>query len=592
MKISYQHLINYIPNKPNIEDISDKLFQLGHEHEIENDIFDIEFTPNRGDCLSVQGLVRDLAVFYKIKIENPLYKGNIDPLDIRFNNKEKNSCTKISFLKVDIDERISPYKNELKSYFDLMEVSKNNFFTDISNYLSYETGQPTHCYDATKIDSDLELKFINNPVEFSTLLGKKIRLEDRNLVFTMNNQIINLAGIVGGESTACSLDTKSVIIECAHFNPKDIIGKSIKYDIKSDAAHKFERGVNQCGHEKILRRFVKIVEDHASIKNLQLFSETYQNYEPIYLPFDENKINTILGTNIPKKKILEYLVSLGFDINKSLIKVPPYRSDINNQNDIAEEIARSIGYDNIKKNKITIPVTKESNKESAEIKVKSLLIDNGFYEVINNPFSSDKTNNSVQVDNPLDSNKNFLRANLKNSLVENLLYNERRQKDSIKLFELSDIYTLNNIKKRVLGIIASGRQGKNYEDFNKKIDIKYFQSIFSKYINNFDKKIETISRQLIQSKSKNEIVYLEIELNDLNIDILSYRALSKIPNDYIKYVKISEYPCSIRDLSFSIKNFSQSSKLENLIGQFHHELLKEVFIFDYYKNDKMNEWKC
>ena len=308
MKISYQHLINYIPNKPNIEDISDKLFQLGHEHEIENDIFDIEFTPNRGDCLSVQGLVRDLAVFYKIKIENPLYKGNIDPLDIRFNNKEKNSCTKISFLKVDIDERISPYKNELKSYFDLMEVSKNNFFTDISNYLSYETGQPTHCYDATKIDSDLELKFINNPVEFSTLLGKKIRLEDRNLVFTMNNQIINLAGIVGGESTACALDTKSVIIECAHFNPKDIIGKSIKYDIKSDAAHKFERGVNQCGHEKILRRFVKIVEDHASIKNLQLFSETYQNYEPIYLPFDENKINTILGT-ITQEKILEYLVS-------------------------------------------------------------------------------------------------------------------------------------------------------------------------------------------------------------------------------------------------------------------------------------------
>ena len=84
---------------------------------------------------------------------------------------------------------------------------------------------------------------------------------------------------------------------------------------------------------------------------------------------------------------------------------------------------------------------------------------------------------------------------------------------------------------------------------------------------------------------------MEIELNDLNIDILSYRALSKIPNDYIKYVKISEYPCSIRDLSFSIKNFSQSSKLENLIGQFHHELLKEVFIFDYYKNDKMNEIK-
>ena len=151
MKISYRHLVSSITSKPSIDDVSKKLFQLGHEHEIEGNIFDIEFTPNRGDCLSVNGLLRDLAVFYEIQSNNNLYQKNIEEFDFNFTNSVPKSCPSISFLKIDIEDEISPYNKFLKEYFDDLDIGMNNFFTDISNYLSYETGQPTHCYDSKKL---------------------------------------------------------------------------------------------------------------------------------------------------------------------------------------------------------------------------------------------------------------------------------------------------------------------------------------------------------------------------------------------------------------------------------------------------------
>ena len=105
MKIPYKHLVKFIDSDPDIYELSDKLFQLGHDHEIDNDIFDIEFTPNRGDCLSLEGLLRDLKLFYKISNESPLYEGKISLLSFDFKNFVKDSCSKICFLKIEIDSK-------------------------------------------------------------------------------------------------------------------------------------------------------------------------------------------------------------------------------------------------------------------------------------------------------------------------------------------------------------------------------------------------------------------------------------------------------------------------------------------------------
>ena len=592
MKIFYKHLVNNIDPKPSLSDLSEKLFQLGHEHEISNNIFDFELTPNRGDCLSLKGLLRDLKQFYDVT-EEDVYKENIEAYSLEFNNNATGHCKTITFLKIQIDDIPSSYHGSLENYFVDLDINKNNFFTDVSNYISYETGQPTHCYDISLVETPLRLDYLGESKEFETLLDKKITLDKDSLVFLdKNDEVINLAGIVGGMSTSCRKNTKSVIVECAHFDPEIILGKALKYGLNSEAAHKFERGTDPNCHENVLRRFIKVVESHSQISDLQIYSKKIKNYENTSLEFDESKINKILGANLDKKDISEILTKFGFKIIDNKIIVPSHRNDVSTINDISEEVARAIGYDNLQSTNFKIEINKPAKEDSEENKLKSLLISNGFYEVINDPFVSEGGKNAIEVDNPLDSNRKFLRTDLKTSLINNLLYNERRQKDSIKLFESSDIYVTNsNSHKRVFGIIATGRVGRDYKSFLNKIDAKYLPSIFKERIDDSEYEIVEIKRDSIDTKIKNHITYTEIEINSefkLNFPIA-------FENNYdlnnIKYEPISEYPFSSRDLSFSVKDFSKCKILEKYILNINNSILKEVFVFDYYKNEKANEIK-
>ena len=593
MKIAYRHLVQHIEETPSIEHISNKLFQLGHEHEIDGDIFDMEFTPNRGDCLSINGLLRDLAVFYTVKINQEIYTEKLNELQLDFENLSESTCPKISFLKLEIDQIPETYKNSLDNYFSDLGLNKNNFFTDVSNYLSYETGQPTHCYDASSMSGKLLFHEIEKNEEFETLLDKKITLTGKNSVFSLSSEVINLAGVVGGKNTSCSTDTKTVIVECAFFQPEAIIGKSVKYDIQSEASHKFERGVDPECHDKVLRRFIKLVSDHANIKDISIMSYKSKDNPIHQIPVNFKKINKIIGINISEKEYLNYLSKLGFDVEEGLIKVPSFRSDIKTQNDLAEEVARVIGYDNIATSKISIPNNERTNNKAIENKLRFFLLDNGFYEVINSPFVSLAAEEAIKVDNPLDSNREYLRTNITNSLLENLLFNERRQKDSIKLFEISDVYSSSNgiDKKRKLSIIASGRVGENYTDFSKKINKKYLLTLFQEILPNevFDFKL--VSRDLLDTKIKNEIVSLEVDINRFSNDILSYKEVSQSPEGFAQYSPISDLPSSIKDISYSIKDYSKTQELQHLLLNYQSDIIKNIYIFDYFKNEKKEEIK-
>ena len=593
MKIAYSHLVQYIEENPSIEQLSINLFQLGHEHEIEDGIFDMEFTPNRGDCLSINGLLRDLAVFYKVTLNQEIYNEKLNELSIDFENLSKDICPQISFLKLEVDKIPKKYNSYLDSYFSDLRLNKSNFFTDISNYLSYETGQPTHCYDSDKINGKLVFQEIDRIVEFETLFNKKITLTKKNAVFSLHNEVISLAGVVGGKSTSCSIDTKTVIIECAFFQPEAIIGKSIMYDIQSEASHKFERGVDPECHESVLRRFIKIVSDHVNIKDMSIISSKYQD-NPIHkIPVNVSKINQIIGINLSEDQYLSYLSKLSFGIDDNFITSPSFRSDIKTQNDLAEEVARVIGYDNIARAEINIPKSDITNHEDVENKLRYFLLDHGFYEVINSPFVSFASEEAIKVDNPLDSNREYLRTNITNSLVDNLLFNERRQKDSIKLFEISDLYTAKTSihKKRKLSLIASGKVGLNYEDFSKKINLKYLSNLFQEILPNevFDFKI--LSRDALDTKLNTEIISLEVDVDRFSNDILDYSEISKPPQDFTVYNPISDLPSSFKDISYSITDYTKAEELQNLLLNYQSEIIKNIYIFDYFNNEKRQEIK-
>lgn len=592
MKLLYTDLITHLNAKPTKEDLSKKLFQLGHEHEIHGDIFDMELTPNRGDCFSLNGLARDLNVFFGRSNAIEIYEENIETLDINFVNLSPDDCPKITFLEIEIENTTTDYKPYLDNYFSKLGNNKVNLFTDISNYISYELGQPTHCFNRNYMNSEIvfENKILNN--KFKTLLGTEVMLQGNNCVFSMNNEILSLAGVMGGITSACTSETKSALIECAYFNPESIIGKSIKYNLNSDAAHKFERGVDITSHEKVLRRFIKIVQDHVNVTSVKLKSFASKNFEEISIPIDVNKINNILGIKLSEKDYVGYLKKLGFKIDEA-IKIPLYRSDVKTHNDLAEEIARIIGYNSI----ASIPIKlrqASQNKIDKESIIESYLIKNGFSEVINFPFSSSSDTRSIVIDNPLDSNRKNFRTSLKDSLISNLLYNERRQKDSIKLFEISDIYKKDpEIEhNKVLGIIISGRQGINYHNFSKKLDYNYLNQVLNEKLNSEVFKVVEIPRSDIDTKRKDKIYYVEIAIDDipdLFFDI--NKNIGKKSINFINYEPISEFPSSTRDFSFSITNLSNVEQVLKILDNVSDSIIKDSYIFDFYKNQKINTVK-
>ena len=228
MKISYSHLQSLLKDSPSIEEISIDLFQLGHEHEIENNVFNFEFTPNRGDCLSLLGVVRDLNVFHELDLSSiSFFDGKIAELNLDFHNLSNTYCPSIYFLNIEIEDINIEYKDYLNNYFVDLGISKNNFFTDISNYVAYELGQPTHAYDFSTINNNITLSENDEKQTFKTLLGKEIEVGKGELIFKNDNQIINLAGIIGGAYSACSQNTKNALIESAFFNPEKIKNKRL-----------------------------------------------------------------------------------------------------------------------------------------------------------------------------------------------------------------------------------------------------------------------------------------------------------------------------------------------------------------------------
>jgi len=592
MKFLYKDLLNFLSEKPSKELLSEKLFQLGHEHEIAGDIFDMELTPNRGDCLSLNGLARDLNIFFGKVQPYKIFEGDILPLDFNFKNLSTDACPKISFLEIEIEGTIAAYKPYLENYFSLLGNNKVNFFTDVSNYISYELGQPTHCFDANTINNQLTFENKICKESFMTLLDSDINLEGKNCIFTIDNKIISLAGVMGGKSTACSSQTRKALIECAYFKPEEIIGKSIKYNLVSDAAHKFERGVDIQAQEKVLKRFIAIVQDHVAIKNfkIQTFDDTA--IEQSRIPIDLERVNTILGIDIEKEQYLMILNKLGFEINNNELNTPSYRHDISSQNDLAEEIARVLGYDSIKSKPLEIKNNLNENINHI-YKVKNFLVQNGFSEVINFPFTSIKDKKSITIDNPLDSNKSQLRTSLKSSLLENLQYNERRQNDSIKLFEISDLYSKADQinQERKLGLIISGRRGHNYADFSKKLDFNYLNQILNEGANQNIFTIEEISRADLKTKKKDKIFYTEVLIENIPADIYKDYKLNEEQINFIKYQPVSEFPSSVRDFSFSIVDSKKYNMLISLISNLDDDILKHAYVFDFYENKKIKEIK-
>ena len=600
MKIVYSHLLNLLEQQPKLKELSDLFFQLGHEHEIDGEVLDMEITPNRGDCLSLKGLARDLNYFYQTK-ELPKSDMTLPALELQFDNKAQDVCPNISFMQIEIEQVPTKYEPYLEAYFADLGINKNNFFTDISNYLAYESGQPTHCFDQSTMEGYFSLEKKELKTKFNTLLGSEIELTDDNLVFSLDDEVISIAGTMGGASTACSTNTTNALVECAYFKPEEILGKARKYNLSSEAAYKFERGVDYLCQEDVLRRFLQIVCDHTNVKSVSIYSEQSKKAltEVVY---DSSKLNSVIGIDITEQEQLSYLSALGFQAGKNMT-VPPHRSDVDQLNDLAEEVTRMIGYNNIPSQVLALPVRAKKQQRSFEELVGNYLINQGCFEVINNPFTDFVSKEAIAVDNPLDKQRGMLRTCLMNSIRANIAYNQNRQKDSIKFFEFSDIYKISGSERR-FALAVSGRINKNAAEFNAQLDYAYLKGLVNSICNDILKVQATyklsdqsgydfyeslslngiklgglgkISKDTIDSKVKTPVFACELTIDNL-----------AVPDN--QFTSISDFPASYRDLSFSLSDLAKVGILTELVNDVTNgnDLLTESFIFDFFQNKKLN----
>lgn len=365
---------------------------IGNILDIEDEIYDFEITPNRPDCLGIIGIANELkcAINRKEKQKLLIEKGDFE--------KIANTVEKIDNITVNVEsEDVKRYmaiplynvKNietpkEIRERLQTMGVNpKGNILVDISNYIMFETGNPIHIFDLDVLNNihnekndnnKLEIKIANNNGKIELLNDEKLELSD-DLTISIDDENLALVGIMGGKNSGVRKETKNILIEIATFERKKIRDTSRKYNVRTESSARFEKKLSPRLPELAFLRMITLMKelgviDEASFENGKInvidyirkdVKENFENEQNTLINFNSNDINKILGMNISEEKMIDILTELGFKKynGETSILVKPYiREDIERKEDLAEEVIRFYGYDNLNE---TLPKVERGN---------------------------------------------------------------------------------------------------------------------------------------------------------------------------------------------------------------------------------------
>lgn len=394
---------------------------IGNILNIEDEIYDFEITPNRPDCLGIIGIANELkcAINRKEKQKLLIEKGDFE--------KIANIVERIDNITVNVEsEDVKRYmaiplynvKNietpkEIRERLQTMGVNpKGNILVDISNYIMFETGNPTHIFDLDILNkiynekndnNKLEIKIANNNGKIELLNDEELELSD-DLTISIDNENLALVGIMGGKDSGVRKETKNILIEIATFERKKIRDTSRKYNVRTESSVRFEKKLSPRLSELAFLRMITLMKelgviDSTSFENSKIkvidyirkdVKENFENEQNTLINFNSNDINKILGMNISEEKMINILTELGFKKHngETRVLVKPYiREDIERKEDLAEEVIRFYGYDNLNE---TLPkvergnVYKVNDKDISTITkdIRNLLKIEGYNQII------------------------------------------------------------------------------------------------------------------------------------------------------------------------------------------------------------------
>jgi len=424
---------------------------------IDDVIFDIAVNPDRGYALSIRGVAREIAGAFDLKFQDPVdklrglaFEKTGSGLQPKIDEKDAASVFYVRTLSHFDSKAITPLW--MRRRIEKMGMRSISLVVDVTNYVMLELGQPLHAFDRKKIKGNLRIARAGKSSKFTTLDGQERTLDPSDLMVSDDEKPLALAGTMGGLYSEITDETTEIALEAVRFNPIAIAQNSRRHKLSSEASRRLERGVDPSLAEFASARFVQLLIEHSSAKHVESLSTGTAQY-PVSFIIDPAQVSSILGFEVSTQQILKSLRTIGCDVDEKNfeIKPPSWRPDLSNVSDIAEEIARIIGYDKIP----SILPTRTLHASLTVLQkrrrvISQFLANRGFAEVLTFPFTNQKTIDEMgfigprattfALANPMSDENPLLRVHLVPGLIEVAARNISRGAQNFAIFEIGSIF--------------------------------------------------------------------------------------------------------------------------------------------------------
>ncbi|HVT34570.1 MAG TPA: phenylalanine--tRNA ligase subunit beta [Nevskiaceae bacterium] len=416
-----------------------------------DDILNLEFTPNRGDAVSVQGLAREVAAIYNLQLKRPnmLAPVVVGHTQYKVEIEDLADCPLYSgrvVSKLNPKARTPDWMREKLRRSGIRAISP---VVDVTNYVMLELGQPLHAFDTTKLSGAVRVRRARDGESLTLLNGETVQLGARDLVIAHDKGVLGLAGVMGGQDSGVNETTTSVFLESACFSPLAVAGTGRRHKISSDALYRFERGVDPGAQRAALDRATQLLLQ-ISGGEVHPVSQTGRAPEQVTVRLRHARVKQLLGHDIPAKEIEALLARLSITVRQEsggawTARVPSFRTDLRIEADLIEEIARIYGYDRIPAQPYRAALAPEPQPERLRRldALRDTLVARGWQEAVTLSFVEPRVQQlitpdvaGIALDNPLAEQLAVMRTSLWPGLIAAWLYNQQRQQKRTRLFEV------------------------------------------------------------------------------------------------------------------------------------------------------------
>nr|WP_321316044.1 phenylalanine--tRNA ligase subunit beta [uncultured Ligilactobacillus sp.] len=601
------------------------------------DVIDIDITPNRGDMLSMRGVAYEVAAIYNrnVKFPTPQVQEDADLHIEDYLTLDATSNDLVSPYKVRMvkNVKVKPSPLWLQRRLWNAGIKPVNNVVDVTNYVLMDYGQPIEAYDFDKLkDKEIKIRYASNGEKLTTINEDKIELKESDVVVTVNDEPISLAGIIGGQETSVTEMTQNVVLCAAKYNPSLVRKTARRENIHSESSQRFERGINIQTIQEAIDYAVMLVSDLCEGDIISDTLEINQEQEKnVNIEITSERINKVLGTSLCDEEIIDIFERLGFKTSKDelgtlIVNVPSRRWDIQIPADLIEEVARIYGYDNIPTTLPIMPLTEGHYTKSQKIirSARKLLESSGLTQAISYGLTTETKakrfvlaeSETTQLDFPMSSDHTTLRMNLISGLLDDVAYNQARKVNNVALYEQGRVFIRNKDQERpedieyIAGALSGLFHEATWHDDKKVVDFYLVKGIVQHLLNSLGitQNISYIATDEFEEMHpgrtakifiNNEFIGLigevhpnllkELKIKTTYIFELDLQKIIELPKDNEIYIPISKYPEIKRDMALLVPNNITNEQIVKTIKKNGGQYLVDVKLFDLYQGKNIDD---